>query len=359
MRMLRGIKLAALETAQRVGGFALVGASDWRRRRLLILCYHGVSLLDEHECSDEHVSQVHLRRRFEILREEGCTVLPLGDAVGRLQHGQLPARAVALTFDDGLYDFKARAVPLLREFGYPATVYVSTYYCVNSLPVFDVAVDYLLWKRRGRTVCVDGLLAGGGMRQVPDDGAARNALAGEIRRRATERRYSAAEKNALLQTLCAELGLDWAAFFSSRIDQLMTPSEVASLDPRLIDVQLHTHRHRTPRDETLFAREIDDNISALVNMGIRREALRHFCYPSGDFDPVFLPWLRSRGVATATTCQALIASSASDPLCLPRAIDTMSVSETEFRAWISGAAAFLPRRRAAVASEPTTKAPTL
>ena len=345
MSTLRSLKQATLRAGRRLGAFSLIGGSSWRQRRLLILCYHGVSLRDEHECSDEHVSSEHLRRRFEILREEGCAVLPLGEAVARLKRGDLPARSVALTFDDGLYDFKARACPLLREFDYPATVYVATYYCVRQLPVFNVAVDYILWRGRGRMLSLEGLSPDVDARPVPEDASSRRSIADAIRRLATVRGYSADEKNQLLRDLCIGLGLDWKAFVESRVDQLMTGSEISSLDRDRVDVQLHTHRHRTPRDETLFIREIDDNISALEEMGIARSRLTHFCYPSGDFDPVFVPWLRARGIQTATTCRSLIATSSSDALCLPRAIDTMSVSETEFRAWLTGAAVFLPRRR--------------
>ena len=67
-----------------------------------------------------------LQRRLEVLRRLDCSVLPLGEALARLYRGELPPRAVALTFDDGYFDFKARALPLLRRFGYPATVYVTT-----------------------------------------------------------------------------------------------------------------------------------------------------------------------------------------------------------------------------------------
>jgi hypothetical protein len=43
-----------LVAAAGVGGVgALVGGSRWRRSRLLILCYHGVSLGDEHGAAPE------------------------------------------------------------------------------------------------------------------------------------------------------------------------------------------------------------------------------------------------------------------------------------------------------------------
>lgn len=355
MTTLRRAKLAVLRTAGRLGAFSVAGRSPWRSRRLLILCYHGVSLRDEHECSDEHISVEHLRRRFELLRQLDCAVLPLGAGVERLRGGELPARSVVLTFDDGLYDFKVQAYPLLQEFGYHATVYVPSYYARHSWPVFDIAASYLLWKGRGRPLKTEMFTgADGGVIQVPDDRNERAALVERIRRMAMSRGYSGDEKHALLHTLCNALDLDWDDFVASRIDQLMTPSEHRSLDPRYVDVQLHTHRHRTPRDEVLFTRELDDNVAALESFGLPRSRLQHFCYPSGDVDRMFLPWLRSRGIATATTCEPGLARADGDPLLLPRVIDTMGMTEVEFRAWVSGAAEVLPRRSSKVAPAVTS-----
>ena len=355
MTTLRRAKLAVLRTAGRLGAFSIAGRSPWRNRRLLILCYHGVSLRDEHECSDEHISVEHLRHRFELLRQLGCTVLPLGAGVERLRHGELPPRSVALTFDDGLYDFKVQAYPLLQEFGYHATVYVPSYYASHPWPVFDIAASYLLWKGRGRPLDLDLFnTADGRPITVPEDRSERAVLVERIRQVAVTRGHSGDEKHALLQSLCTALDLDWDDFIASRIDQLMTPSELRSLDPRYADVQLHTHRHRTPRDELLFTRELDDNVAALESFGLPRSGLQHFCYPSGDVDRMFLPWLRSRGIATATTCEPGLARADGDPLLLPRVIDTMGMTEVEFRAWVSGAAEVLPRRSSKVAPVVTT-----
>ena len=344
MTRARRLKLLALRTADKLGAFGAVGASSWRRDRLLILCYHGISLVDEHHCDNEHVSREHLYRRFEILRRERCNVIPLDEAITRLQKGDLPPRSVAITFDDGLYDFTAQAYPALRDFGYHATIYVATYYCTRPRPVFDSALAYVLWKGRGREVPIGRLLPGTPSVRVPDSQPDRLALRARLVQEARERGTSAAEKDEILEELCGSIGVSWDGFVASRRYQLMTPEELSRLDPRYVDVQLHTHRHRTPRDPALFLKEIDDNIAALSAMGFSSERPRHFCYPVGDVDPVMFPWLRSRNVSSATTCEPQIASSSSNPLALPRLIDTMGVTETEFRSWLSGLSAWVPQR---------------
>ena len=149
--MLRIGKSVLFRSSRMAGIERAVGTSSWRRRRVLILGYHGVSLDDEHTWdSSLFMSPSTLRRRFEILREMGCTVLALSDAVSRLNAGTLPEQAVVLTFDDGLYDFLVHVAPLAEEFGYPVTVYLSTYYSAFPSPVFPVMLSYLLWKARGR-----------------------------------------------------------------------------------------------------------------------------------------------------------------------------------------------------------------
>ena len=74
---------------------------------------------------------------MELLARAGYNVLPLSEAVNRLQHGTLPDRAVVITFDDGLHDFYSVALPILESFGYPVTLYLTTYYVEFNRPVFD------------------------------------------------------------------------------------------------------------------------------------------------------------------------------------------------------------------------------
>ena len=333
--LLRRLKLAALKTVERIGVFERVASSHWRQNRLLILCYHGVSLADEHEWSDSHISADRLTQRLQALRDADCTVLPLAQAIEQLRARELPPRSVAVTFDDGLYDFHAKAYPILRAFQVPATLYVPTYYSTYQRPIFDLASSYFLWRGRGKEIEPGTLLPEGGRFRIPTGNAERRRVHLRMRKHVRALGLSASDKDHLLGTLCNQVGLDWGAFLSTRMLQLMSLSQLRSLDRNLIDVQLHTHRHRTPRDKTLFIREIEDNVRTLEAAGFRRRDLRHFCYPSGDADPVFMPWLESMGMLSATTCEPAYATPSVSRWNLPRVVDSMEMTETEFRAWIS------------------------
>jgi peptidoglycan/xylan/chitin deacetylase (PgdA/CDA1 family) len=53
-------------------------------------------------------------------------VLPLDQAVARLRGGDLPARSLSVTFDDGYADNHDVALPILKKHKLPATFYIAT-----------------------------------------------------------------------------------------------------------------------------------------------------------------------------------------------------------------------------------------
>jgi peptidoglycan/xylan/chitin deacetylase (PgdA/CDA1 family) len=338
----RHVRHLALTGVHAVGGFRRLAESEWRRQRLLILCYHGVSLRDEHEWNGTlFVSPGFLRRRFEILRDGGYTVLRLDEAVGKLRRGSLPPRSVVLTFDDGFHDFFSAAMPLLEEFAYPATNYMSSYYCVDQRPIPTVALDYLLW-RAGPRRLAPATLPGQDRAVDLHEPRQRRTLASKLLDQARAGPGAADAQDALLHEVAARLEIDWDDVVRSRLFHVMTPAEVTATARRGFDVQLHTHRHRTPREKSAFCGEVSENRCILEEMTGHRAT--HFCYPSGDVDPMFLPWLRMLGVASATTTAAGMAAREDDPLLLPRYVDTMAQSEVTFESWLSGARAVLKSR---------------
>ncbi len=346
MSLYKTAKLSALTLARTAGITARVRDSQWREQRLLIIAYHGISLADEHEWSPSLYMPPHLlRERLAALRDGGYPVLPFDVAVQRLYAGTLPPRAVTLTFDDGAHDFSSVAVPILREFNMPATVYLTTYYAERGGPVFDTMSNYLLWRGRGRVIDGAGITSHGHSLDLRTRAGATRAAV-DVYNFSREHDLTADAKDEVLHVIATRCEVDYETLVRQRLFHLMTPAEVAALPRDLIDVQLHTHRHRVPVDRELFTREIADNRGSLerIGAGPAREKV-HFCYPSGVTNPAFLPWLRESFVESATTCFVGLASKADDPLMLPRLVDTTALTALEFDSWLAGVSEFIPKRR--------------
>src|SRR5205814_9304718 len=125
--MLKALNQTTLRSVKTAGVSRIVENSRWRRERLLILAYHGISIADEHEFNHSlFMSAEVLRSRLQQLREARCAVLPLAEAVKRLYANDLPDRAVGLTFDDALAAFYLSVYPLIRQVDLPATCYLPT-----------------------------------------------------------------------------------------------------------------------------------------------------------------------------------------------------------------------------------------
>ena len=343
--MRKKIKLATLQLLKGAGVFERVLNSRWRWDRLLILCYHGIALEDEHRWRPAlYIEPELLRKRLEVLREMRCSVLPLSEALSRLRSRDLPPRSVAITFDDGTYDFYKHAYPLLKLHGFPVTVYQTTYYTDHELPVFNLTCSYMLWKRRAESP-IDardlGLSESMALRTEVD----RHRIVRGLLDIGEEMKMNGEQKNDLARRLAAILGFDFGEFTTKRILQLMNAREVAEVAANGGDVQLHTHRHRTPNDEVSFRREITDNrerIRALTG----RDA-NHFCYPAGIYRREFAEWLEKESVDSSATCDAALVSRRDNPYLLPRLVDTTGRSRLEFESWICGVGHLLAFRRAA------------
>lgn len=328
-----------LRSANALGVSSLFMNTPWRRQRLLILCYHGISLDDEHLWNPNlYMPPALLRERFVMLKKQHINVISLDKGVRDLYAGRLPERSVVLTFDDGMCDFYREAFPLLKEFGFPATVYLTTYYSTFNRPVFDIMCSYLLWKGRDRLMQYSEVLAAP---TILND-AGRAAADRQIKSFAYRQGLSGREKNVLLASIAARLEIDYEDLCARRILHLMTPEEVAAVARAGIDIQLHTHRHRVSIQRDRFLREIHENREFIS--GYSQSEPRHFCYPGGFHLPQFVQWLTDDGVISSTTCQAGLASRTSDPLLLPRLVDHAGVTQTEFLAWLAGLGCLLPRR---------------
>lgn len=326
-------KHAVYRAARAAGLFAL--SRRLTAGRLRILAYHGFAQHDEARFRDKlFITPGTFERRLAMLRRAGYPVLGLDQAVAALQRGALPDAAVVITIDDGYASTLSVAGPMLASFGFPATVYLTTYHMDKQTPVFDLAIAYLVWKSalikaslvwpaQGPPLDLDLASPASRGRAAQQLVAIGKALDGE------------AQRSALRQAVAGALAVDDAAMLAAGSFRLMDFDEARRLAGFGIEVGLHTHRHRFPAgDDAACRAEIALNRQLLEDrLGV---APRHFCYPSGEYSPDQWPLLAEMGVASATTCDTGLARTGHPPYGLRRFLDGESVSELEFEAELSG-----------------------
>jgi peptidoglycan/xylan/chitin deacetylase (PgdA/CDA1 family) len=336
----KSLKYGFLRAAELAGLFECTLSTAWRRNRLAILCFHGISLEDEHVWRPSlYISQDTFRSRLEALQRSRCKILPLAEGLRRLYDQSLPPRAVVITFDDGSHTFYRRAYPLLVQYGYPATVYLTTYYCTHQYPVFDSVVSYMLWKRS--SYCLNFAKLSSVLDGVKPQSVSQAQSA--IINIANQRQLNGEEKHELAADIAGRIGFDYDTLMQQRLCRVMAPEEVSEIAHRQISIELHTHRHRTPVDEKLFVREIDQNRSIIFDLTSQRPC--HYCYPNGEYRDEMESWLKRLNISSAVRGGPALARCTSACYHLPRILDGQQLLAVEFRSWVSGCRAFLPHTK--------------
>jgi peptidoglycan/xylan/chitin deacetylase (PgdA/CDA1 family) len=334
------LKRLVFQTAEVAGLFRLARWST--RKQLLILCYHGFELADESEFRPMLFMRSEMfARRLETIRKRGHAVLPLDEAIRRLRDGTLPRNAVCLTIDDGFYSVLACAAPLLRQHGFPATLYVTSYYAEKRVPVFRLAVQYMFWK-----TAVATLEAGEcpwetkEPADLTDSDASTRAMWRIIEY--GENHCDEPGRQEICRILGSRLEVDYAFIERSRMLSLVNAEEIRQLSKGGIDIQLHTHRHRLPQDDkAALQKEIKENIDFLE--GILEQPLQHLCYPSGLWARWQWPALAELGIQSATTCEPGLNSADTPAFGLYRVLDDSTVPQLTFEAELSGFSEWLRR----------------
>ena len=315
---------------------------------LRILCYHGAALADENSFRPGlFMSAAVFKARMKVLSESGYSVMELGEALRRRGQDALPPGATVITIDDGWYGTYRVMGPTLFRYGFPATLYVASYYLQKQTQVFNVAVEYVIWRSRHRHLSlsdVDPALDADYDLSLPDE---REAAARSIIEFG-EGAGDAEERQRILMVLCNALGSDGESMVQKRLISYMSRQEAAELARFGIDVQLHTHRHRFPEDFDLVRKEIEDNRSALREISDRQPV--HFCYPSGEYSCEQIPWLRNLGIESATTTDLGINDRARSNYELLRILDSEEMSTVEFEAELCGFLHLMRRFKNSLAS---------
>jgi peptidoglycan/xylan/chitin deacetylase (PgdA/CDA1 family) len=110
-----------------------------RRARLSVLIFHRVRPAPDPLFPEEPDAE-----RFDMqlrLLKGWFDILPLPDAVVKLREGRLPARALAITFDDGYADNCTVALPILQRHALSATFFIATGYLDGGRMWNDTVIE--------------------------------------------------------------------------------------------------------------------------------------------------------------------------------------------------------------------------
>ena len=334
MKTMSRLKQTCLATGKSCGLFSVASSSRFRNARSLVLGYHGISLVDEDLWNPSlYLSVDTFRRRMYLLRSCCCTVLSLEESLDLTRLGKLPDRTVVLTFDDGTYDFYGAVWPILKEFGYPATLYLNTYYVDNQFPCTPGIWSYMLWKARTLKVNAGEILGQDCIFNLTEESGRSEALR-QIVSVGNPDQMDARRRNDLSEKLAHILGLDFETLRDSRIHQLLRPEEVRELARDGVSVQMHMHKHKSPPTREAYIENLEINRQRITTM--TGSTPRHFCYPSGRYSQERVNWLRDCAISSATTCHPGLFSARTEPLLIPRLIDSSNVSDTTFESWLAG-----------------------
>ena len=259
--------------------------------RLSVLIFHRVLPLPDPLFPDE----MHARRFDELCGwlKSWFTVLPLDEAVAKLNTGTLPGRAACITFDDGYADNHDVAMPILRRHGLSATFFIATGFLDGGRMWNDTIIESVR-SCKVRILDLSSLdLGRHAIASIDEKRAAISSLINQIKYRAFEERVTVTEQLAGL----ARVQLPH--------DLMMSSHQVKSMRQAGMQIGAHTMSH------PILARLTDEHarqeISGSKNFleQLLCEPIGLFAYPNGkpgeDYSPQSVAVARSLGFDAAVS----------------------------------------------------------
>ncbi|CAN5811990.1 hypothetical protein BH11PSE12_BH11PSE12_21770 [soil metagenome] len=332
------IKIIVLYCAKYLGLFKI--AKIVTSRGLRIICYHGFSLDDEHLFRPKlFMTRDLFARRLAKISKMGFSVISLDKAVQMITAKEHFSNSLVFTVDDGWQGVEDIAWPLLSQYHYDWTLYLTSYYAEKQTQVMNVAIQYLCWKTTKNEVTFPSLgkqfEKGRSLHTLSDrDILAKNLSDFGVNLETAEDRQN------FLRQIALSLDVDSSVMENKRLFYLTNMESIQKMHESGVDIQLHTHRHTlggvNKNNLNLEIRENKDSIHRVLN-----HRLQHFCYPSGYYEKEHLAWLAENDVISATTCKPGLNYSTTPLLELRRFLDGENITDIEFEAELSGFSDFL------------------
>jgi peptidoglycan/xylan/chitin deacetylase (PgdA/CDA1 family) len=218
-------------------------------------------------------------------------------------------------------------LPIIRELEIPVTVYVTTYYVENRMPVYTVTVSYLFWRATRQLV---HLPRGIGIFDLECEAEKAEEVAQNF-----GAALPPADRLEFLKELAAALDVSFWEIERQHLFEVMDEQQLRGLAAAGVDIQLHSHQHQWPLyDKEIVKSEIAENRRFLQR--VVSYPLEHFCYPSGVYGLHQAVWLAELGVKSATTIEPGLNYCDTSRFALRRLVDGGPVSEIEFAAEMTG-----------------------
>ena len=109
------------------------------KNRIPILMYHSISDRSYEKRNSFYQTNTTygtFKKHMSILHEDGYRVVSLGEAFRMLKSGGETVKTAVITFDDGYRDFLELAWPIMRDYSFAGTVFISTSFVGRNVDIF-------------------------------------------------------------------------------------------------------------------------------------------------------------------------------------------------------------------------------
>lgn len=278
------------------------------QQRFCVINYHRV--LERHDPLLPSEPDVATFRWQMQLLASCFNVLSLPEALALCGTGDLPPRAICITFDDGYRSVHDLALPVLKELGLPATVFVTSGHLGASTMWNDRIIDAVQTLPPGELDLSAQGLGSYSLRTLDERRDALDVL--------TERsKYlPPAARGNLIKILEGMVGNKLPP------GNMLVPEMVVNLDSHGIEIGAHTVSHPilTSLDDEGALHEITASGEQLA--AILGKPVTLFAYPNGkvgkDYDERHVDMVRSAGFSAAFTTAIGAVTREQDRYQLPR-----------------------------------------
>ena len=262
------------------------------------------------------VTPEFLRATLAYLRSHDIDIVSLDEMHQRLVEKNFARRFACFTFDDGYRDNRDFALPVMREFDAPFTVFVASDFAEGTGRLWWIALEKVV----AMASMLDVTIGGEPCRLDATTPQAKQAAYCRLHDwlRALPGGHDVRRE---ISALCARHGLDEAAICS---DLCMTWDELkAFADDPLVTIGAHTisHCNLAKQTEDTASHEMTESRTQ-IETALQRRVL-HFAYPYGDRMAAGtreFALARSAGYKTAVTTRPgmIFSESAAQMTALPR-----------------------------------------